>query len=215
MRKQWNHTVDEALLTGIIEKEIVVIKQVKISEKVKDSIRTYGEFPYFFKSIVEAAINFLKEIICKFLLPPKPVFHGNMVKYEQIEEQRQGFMRVVKQIQTVNDKELQPLKLRYDSLNPVFKMKERKELEKKLNVAVMHKNSLEFQLSSMIESAGYRNVREFMEYYNKFSDEVSRYQEEVSDWERECREIEIKKRYDIEQKKGGFSAPKEKYRNAR
>ncbi len=109
-RKRWNHTVDEALLTGIVEAEIVVIKRVQISGKVKESIQSYGEFPYFFKSIVEAAIQFLKEIISKFLLPPKPVFHGNMEKYNRMDEQRRGFMNVVQQMKTVDEQEIQPLK---------------------------------------------------------------------------------------------------------
>lgn len=54
----------------------------------------------------------------------------------------------------------------------------------------------ELQLSSSIEAAGYRNIREFMEDYNKFSGEVSRYEAEVSDWERECREKEIERKYE-------------------
>lgn len=196
VRKRWNYTVDEALLTGIAETEIVVIKQVQISEKVKDSIQSYGEFPYFFKSIVEEAIHFLKEIISKFLMPPKPVFHGNMVRYERMEEQRQGFMRVVQQMKLVDEQEIQPLKARYESLHPVFKARERNELEKKLNVAVMNRNSFELQLSSLIEGAGYRNIRGFMEDYNKFSGEISRYEAEIGDWEMECKEIKIRKKYE-------------------
>lgn len=92
-----------------------------------------GDFPI---------IHFLKEIISKFLLPPKPVFQGDMAKYERMEEQRQGFMRVVQQMKIVDEQEIQPLKARYESLHPVFKARERKEQEKKLNVAVMHRNSL-------------------------------------------------------------------------
>ncbi len=160
VRKQWNHTVDEALLTGVVEAEIVVIKQEKISEKIKDSIKTYGEFPYFFKSIVEAAIQLLKEVISKFLLPPKPVFHGNMARYEQLESQRQGFMRVVQQMKAIDEQEIQPLKERYEGLHPVFKTKERKALEKKLNIAAMHRNSLELQLSSSIEATAARSDRD-------------------------------------------------------
>ena len=118
VRSRWNHTVDEALLTGIVETEIVVIKRVQISGKVKESIQSYGEFPYFFKSIVEAAIQFLKEIISKFLLPPKPVFRGNMEKYNRMDEQRRGFMNVVQQMKTVDEQEIQPLKERYESLHP-------------------------------------------------------------------------------------------------
>ena len=119
-----------------------------------------------------------------------------MARYEEMESQRQGFMRVVQQMKTIDEQEIQPLKARYEALHPVFKAKERKELEKKLNIAAMHRNSLELQLSSSIEAAGYRNIREFMEDYNKFSGEVSRYEAEVSDWERECREKEIERKYE-------------------
>lgn len=81
----------------------------------------------------------------------------------------------------------------------MFKAKERKEQEKKFNIAAMHRNSLELQLSSSIETAGYRNIREFMEDYNKFSGEVSLYEAEVSEWERECREKEIERMYEKEE----------------
>jgi hypothetical protein len=73
-RRNWNHTVDRALLAGVVVSEIIGIKQELIIKKIRQSIRACGAFPYFFEEIVEAAINFLKEIINKFLLPPKPVF---------------------------------------------------------------------------------------------------------------------------------------------
>lgn len=124
-------------------------------------------------------------------------------------------MRVVQQMKTVDEQEIQPLKARYEALHPVFKAKERKELEKKLNIAVMHRNSLELQLSSSIEEAGYRNIRDFMENYNKFSGEVSRYEAEVSDWERECLEREIERKYTQEKNTNGIIYNQGQYRNDR
>ena len=121
-----------------------------------------------------------------------------------MESQRQGFMRVVQQMKTIDEQEIQPLKLRFEGLPPVFKAKERKELEKKLNIAAMHRNSLELQLSSSIEATGDRNIRDFMEDYNKFSGKVSQYEAKVSDWERECREKEIERKYSQEQKLDGI-----------
>ena len=196
VRKRWNHTVDGALLEGINVSEIIVIKKEQIIEKVKQSIHACGVFPYFFEEIIEVAINLLKEIISKFLLPPMPVFHGDITKFNRMEEQRLGFMLLVKQIQSVNEHEIQPMKARYESLNPIFKAKERKALEQKLNVAVMNKNSYELQLSSMIERSGYQNIRQFMEEYNKLSSEVSKYEVDIGSWKRECREFEIRKQYE-------------------
>lgn len=79
----------------------------------------------------------------------------------------------------------------------------------------MYRNSLELQLSSSIEAAGYRTFREFMEDYNKFAEEVSRYEAEVSDWERESREREIERKYTQENKANGISNNQDNYRKAR
>jgi hypothetical protein len=49
---------------------------------------------------------------------------------------------------------------------------------------------------SKLENAGYLNIRQFMEDYNKLSSEVSKYEEELGSWQMECREIEIQKRYE-------------------
>ena len=68
------------------------------------------------------------------------------------------------------------MKARYESLNPIFKAKERKSLEQKLKVAVMHKNSYKLHLWSMVERSGYQNIRQFMDENNKYSSEVSRYE---------------------------------------
>lgn len=145
-------------------------------EKVRQSINAWVCFHYLFEEIIEVAINFLKIIISKFLLPPKSVFHGDIAKFNRMEEQRLGFMRLVKQIQSVNEYEIQPMKARYESLNPIFKAKERKSLEQKLKVAVMHKNSYKLHLWSMFDRSGYQNIRQFMDENNKYSSEVSRYE---------------------------------------
>ena len=181
------------MLVGVNETEIVVIKREQIIEKVKHSVNTCGEYSYFLEEIVEATINFLKKVISKLLLPHKPEFHGDMAKFDCMEEQSQEFILVVKKIQIVNEQEIQPLKARYESLNLIYKAKDRKAIEQKLKLAVMHKNSFQLQLSSMIERSGYQNIRQLMDYYNMFSSEVSKYEAELDSWKMECRENEIRK----------------------
>nr|WP_286131112.1 hypothetical protein [Clostridium sp. 12(A)] len=44
-------------------------------------------------------------------------------------------------MKTFDKQEIHPLKARYDGLQPVFKAKERRVLERKLNIAAMHRSS--------------------------------------------------------------------------
>ena len=72
-RQEWNRTVDVALVEGVSEKEILKIKQEKITDKTLESIRTQGWLPEMFRQIIRGAKDFLQEVIFKFKLPPKPV----------------------------------------------------------------------------------------------------------------------------------------------
>ena len=68
VRMQWNQTVDRALISGVAEKDILDVKQKKISEEVKHSIEIYGNRPYFLADIIKLAIKALELLISKVLL---------------------------------------------------------------------------------------------------------------------------------------------------
>ena len=46
-RARWNQTVDRALISGVVEEDILGVKREKISEEVKHSIELYGNNPSF------------------------------------------------------------------------------------------------------------------------------------------------------------------------
>lgn len=68
VRVQWNQTVDRALISGVAEKDILDVKQEKISEEVKHSIEIYGNRPFFLADIIRLAIKTLELLIAKVLL---------------------------------------------------------------------------------------------------------------------------------------------------
>lgn len=68
VRVQWNQTVDRALISGVAEKDILDVKQEKISEEVKHSIELYGNRPFFLADIIKLAIKALELLISKVLL---------------------------------------------------------------------------------------------------------------------------------------------------
>ena len=61
------------LVEGVPEEDILKLKQEKITDKTLQSIRTHGWLPDMFRQIIQDAKDFLREVIFKFKLPPKPV----------------------------------------------------------------------------------------------------------------------------------------------
>ena len=65
VRAMWNQTVDRALVSGVLEKQILDVKQSEIEQKAKASIQKSGRNPALFKSLIMAAIYALELLISK------------------------------------------------------------------------------------------------------------------------------------------------------
>lgn len=63
MRTRWNETVDQALVCGIPEQQIMEVKQEQISKRASQSMRLSGKRPDLFAGIVQMAITALKLLI--------------------------------------------------------------------------------------------------------------------------------------------------------
>ena len=63
VRHEWNYSVDEALITGMDEKDIYQVKAEEITLRVKDSIAQNGKQPNLFCRIVEQAVSYFKVLI--------------------------------------------------------------------------------------------------------------------------------------------------------
>ena len=66
-RTMWNQTVDRALISGVLEGQILEVKKSEIGQKVKDSIQKSGRNPALFKSLIMTAIYALELLISKVL----------------------------------------------------------------------------------------------------------------------------------------------------
>ena len=62
-----------ALVEGVPEEDILIVKREKITDKTLQSIRAHGWLPDMFQQIIRGAKDFLQEMIFKFKMPPKPV----------------------------------------------------------------------------------------------------------------------------------------------
>lgn len=67
IRMEWNRTVDRAIVSGVPDAEIVELKKVEITDKVKESIGQNGRKPELFGEIVRAAVALLERLIAKVI----------------------------------------------------------------------------------------------------------------------------------------------------
>ena len=66
-RKWWNETVDRALVAEVPEQQILAVKKVEISDKVRSSIQKSGNNPNLFGAVITMAVSALQLIIRQVL----------------------------------------------------------------------------------------------------------------------------------------------------
>ena len=118
-----------ALITGISEETILVIKQTQIHEKVSRSIRDSGWLPNLFRSFVNKAKDFLQNLIREKEMPPKPTLDIDMAEFRHMRNLMIKLQDKAKGIKHLQDKVLPELKQQLAETKGIFKGKERKALE--------------------------------------------------------------------------------------
>lgn len=63
LRQEWNRMVDQVLIAGGKEHEIIEFKHDEISSRISESVKVYGEAPNLFADIIRSAIRILKEFL--------------------------------------------------------------------------------------------------------------------------------------------------------
>ena len=150
MRQEWNATVDQALVSGVVEEEIREIKRECISEEIKVSIDKRGRRPELFFLYLFDAVFKLKELIDKVrerVAEAKeerlefPVRSPLAAKYQQLESIQR---KLDDQNEAIFNRELELGRVRNElaCATGIFKRKERKNLQEQVD-------SLEHQVASM------------------------------------------------------------------
>ena len=67
IRMEWNRAVDRAIVSGVSETEVVELKKMEITNKVKESVKQNGSKSELFGDIVRAAIALLERLIVKVM----------------------------------------------------------------------------------------------------------------------------------------------------
>ena len=67
IRMEWNRAVDRTIVSGVSEAEILELKKMEITDRVKESVEQNGKKPELFRDIIRAAIAMLEKLIAKVI----------------------------------------------------------------------------------------------------------------------------------------------------
>lgn len=186
-RQEWNRTADLALVSGIEEVKILAVKKEEIQEKTSESIKQNGWLPKLFRSIVSKAKEILRDMIRTQQLPSKPVLSVDMDKYRVMQKLMIKVQDEAAAIRRLQDVELPKLQSQLTETKGLFKGKERKALEQKIQQTEKTITAKLDAIPTILQNDGYPDAEVFIAAFKKATEIVEQYHRDLSDWERKVK----------------------------
>ena len=183
VRQEWNRTVDLALVSGVEKEKIMQIKQAEIKDKTRQSVQQHGWLPDLLRTIIKAAIQFLKQLIRIAELPPKPILKVNMAEFRTMEKTLSEVQAIAREIRNLQNSTLPQLNKQLEETKGIFKGKERKAITEQIQLTEKKISDKTAGISKIIQDKGYSNVQAFMDTYDKSKGAIMDYNLELADWE--------------------------------
>ena len=184
-RQEWNRTVDVALAEGITNEMVMEIKRKEITDKVALSVAKNGRQPGLLRMILTAAVRFLAEYIGKIQMPPKPKLKIDIEEFRQMQTAKEKLDKQISLIRHTENVELPKLEENLQDIKGLFKGKEKKAAQGKIDQCKKRLSGQKDQLKKIVRESGYVTVKSFMENYNRAYGIVAEYQRELRQWEQQ------------------------------
>ena len=162
----------------------------KISAKVipgREKTEKKGWLPGLFRSIVNKAKDFLKNLIREHDMPPKPVLEIDMAGFRTMQKLMIKAQDKAKKIRHLQDTVLPKLKQQLADTKGIFKGKERKALTEQIERTEKEIAEKLDKLPDVLKEDGYPDVQAFMATYRKAEAVVEQYNRDLAAWERQVR----------------------------
>lgn len=189
-RQGWNRTADMALITGISEEKILEIKQTQIHEKVSQSIYESGWLPDLFRRIVGKAKEFLQALIREQSMPPKPTLDIDISEFHHMRSLMIKAQNKAKEIKHLQNDVLPKLQQQLADTKGIFKGKERKALEVKIEQTEKEIADRLDKIPDTLKADGYPDVQAFMATFREMQSVVEQYNRDLVRWEQQVMEKE-------------------------
>lgn len=181
-RQEWNRAVDVALAEGVAEETVMEIKRKEITDRVALSVAENGKQPGLLRMIQTAAVRFLTEYVRKIQMPPKPKLKIDIEEFRQMQKVKEKLDKQISLIRYTEDVELPKLKKNLQGIKGLFKGREKKAAQDKIDQCKKRISGQKDQLKKIVEESGYPTVKEFLKNYNKAYEIVAEYKEELRLW---------------------------------
>lgn len=212
VRMQWNHEVDRALVSQVPEDEIRQIKKEFITDRIRQSIDTWGRQPDMLASIIIHATMRLALLISKVLTAARKL--KNKLFHEALEKEYGTKATVREETITTVDTipvteaaafpKLQKIKITLDKHNQLIfeaesernkleielsdlkgfaRLTRKKELESKISAKNEEIQTLKAGLSNIVKQHGFATVQDFYTAFYTAQRATDAYQKACAKWE--------------------------------
>lgn len=177
LRREWNLTVDDAVVAGVHEDDIIKLKDDKISAPIIESVKDVGYQPNLFQAVLSKAIQILMEMIMKLPVVKKKDIEADIEAFEEMKAVKRQLENVQKEMRIIgrkiedNNKKL----AEYSGLNGLTHRKKRRILENENSRLRLSYREKSEELEKVVHVAGYWTVAGFMKAYRKAESVVEDY----------------------------------------
>ena len=184
-RRDWNRTADMALVSGIAEAKIIEIKNEHIYNEASRSVQKHGWLPGLFRGIIQKAKEILQVLIRETEIPPKPVLSVDMAEYRTMQKLMEKAQEEARAIKHLKHTELPALEKQLAETIGLFKGKERKALQEKIDRMKQEIDRRMDRLPSILKEDGYPDVQAFKRTYDAATALVEQYNRDMAAWEQD------------------------------
>ncbi len=209
IRQEWNKIADVALVAGISDKKIKMIKENEITEKIQQSMQMEGWKPELFYHIVVNANGILNDLVKEYKMQLKPALNVDIEEFKQMEALKLKLHRQVEEIRKLENVELAKLEKELKNIKGFFKGKQKRILQQEIEDCKENININKENLQKIVQQQGYKDVETFLKVY--FESKKA-----IEEWKKEKyikKESIVKKLRELEQKVSLYKQTMEQYKN--
>ena len=186
-RQDWNRTADMALVSGIAEAKIIEIRNEHVYNEATRSVQKHGWLPGLFQGIIQKAKELLQVLIRETEIPPKPVLSVDMAVYHKMQKLMGKVQDEAREIKQLMHGELPKLEKQLAETTGLFKGKERKALQEKIDRMKQEIDHRMDRLPGILKEDGYPDVQAFKRTYDAATALVEQYNRDLVAWERQVK----------------------------